>query len=176
MCLPSRNTGAEDAGIPMWAELTHCLPPSRRALMNILMALAPSSDLRGLLLPEHYRQPARRPAGQPRLPLDISQLLSRRARSKFRKGRVCSPGIEGKLLSRAWRSPLRRRGPLRRSRTDRSSTRRSILPMTSASLKTARTVIYPWMLATISDLLEQYSFEVPPDQKLTVSYYRNKRL
>ena len=42
--------------------------------------------------------------------------------------------------------------------------------------KNGGTVIHPWMLATISDLLEQYSFQVNPGEKLTVSYYRNKRM
>jgi len=32
------------------------------------------------------------------------------------------------------------------------------------------------MLSTVNDLLEQYSFLVPPDQKLVVAYYRNKLL
>lgn len=42
--------------------------------------------------------------------------------------------------------------------------------------KNGATIIYPWMLSTISDLLEQYSFQAPPGQSLTVSYFRNKRL
>ena len=42
--------------------------------------------------------------------------------------------------------------------------------------KNGSTVIYPWMLASISELLDQYSFKVPPDQKLTVSYFRDKRM
>ena len=42
--------------------------------------------------------------------------------------------------------------------------------------KNGGTIIHPWMLSTISDLLEQYSFQVAPDQKLTVTYFRNKRL
>ena len=42
--------------------------------------------------------------------------------------------------------------------------------------KNGSTVIYPWMLATISDLLEQYSFEAPQGERLRVSYFRNKRL
>jgi hypothetical protein len=41
--------------------------------------------------------------------------------------------------------------------------------------KNGSTVIHPWMLATTSDLLEQYSFQMPPGQKLTVSYFRSKR-
>jgi hypothetical protein len=42
--------------------------------------------------------------------------------------------------------------------------------------KNGATIIYPWMLATINDLLEQYSFQALPGQSLTVSYFRNKRL
>jgi hypothetical protein len=34
--------------------------------------------------------------------------------------------------------------------------------------------IHPWMLSTISDLLEVFSFCAMPDQKLTLSYFRNK--
>jgi hypothetical protein len=45
-----------------------------------------------------------------------------------------------------------------------------------AFTKNGGTVINPWMLATIDSLLKQYSFQVAPDQKLTVSYYRNKML
>jgi len=40
--------------------------------------------------------------------------------------------------------------------------------------KNGATSIHPWMLATVADLLDQYSCQVPPDQKLTVSYFRNK--
>ena len=40
--------------------------------------------------------------------------------------------------------------------------------------KNGDTQIHPWMLSTLSDLLEQYSFLTPPDQKLNVLYYRNK--
>jgi hypothetical protein len=42
--------------------------------------------------------------------------------------------------------------------------------------KNGATSIYPWMLATISDLMKQYSFQVPEGQKLTVAYYRQKAL
>lgn len=42
--------------------------------------------------------------------------------------------------------------------------------------KNGDTPIHPWMLATIPDLLEQYSFQVAPDEKLMVVYYRNKSL
>ena len=43
-----------------------------------------------------------------------------------------------------------------------------------AYTKNGDTPIHPWMLSTISDLIEQYSFSVRPDEKLVVSYYRNK--
>ena len=36
--------------------------------------------------------------------------------------------------------------------------------------------LMPWMLSTVNDLLEMYSFMVPPDQKLKVVYIRNKNL
>jgi hypothetical protein len=42
--------------------------------------------------------------------------------------------------------------------------------------KNGSTDISPWILATVSDLLEQYSFMAPPGQSLTVQYFRNKRL
>ena len=42
--------------------------------------------------------------------------------------------------------------------------------------KNGATVISPWMLATVSDLVEQYSFMAPPGQSLTVQYFRSKRL
>ena len=34
--------------------------------------------------------------------------------------------------------------------------------------------LHPWIIASLPDLLEKYSFQVPPDQKLNVVYYRNK--
>lgn len=40
--------------------------------------------------------------------------------------------------------------------------------------KNGDTPIHPWMLATTSNLLEQYSFQVAPEEKLSVLYYRNK--
>lgn len=40
--------------------------------------------------------------------------------------------------------------------------------------KNGDTPVHPWMLSTIEDLLEQYSFMVKPSEKLTVSYFRNK--
>lgn len=40
--------------------------------------------------------------------------------------------------------------------------------------KNGDTELHPWLISTVADLLEQYSFQVPPDQKLTTVYYRNK--
>ena len=34
--------------------------------------------------------------------------------------------------------------------------------------------LHPWMLSTVQDLLDQYSFQVPPDKALQVQYFRNK--
>lgn len=34
--------------------------------------------------------------------------------------------------------------------------------------------LHPWLISTVSNLLEHYSFIVPPEQKLTVQYFRNK--
>jgi hypothetical protein len=34
----------------------------------------------------------------------------------------------------------------------------------------------PWMLSTIADLLDQFSCRIPPDQQITVSYFRSKNL
>jgi hypothetical protein len=42
--------------------------------------------------------------------------------------------------------------------------------------KNGSTVADAWILVTISDLIERYSFQVSPGQLLLVSYYRNKRL
>ena len=42
--------------------------------------------------------------------------------------------------------------------------------------KNGATAIHPWMLATISDLLKQYSFRVTPAHRLTITYLRNKSL
>ncbi len=42
--------------------------------------------------------------------------------------------------------------------------------------KNGATFTYPWMLETMSDLLKQYSFQVEPDEKLVVSYYRHKSM
>jgi len=40
--------------------------------------------------------------------------------------------------------------------------------------KNGNTVMTPWMLSTVNDLLDQYSFQVQPSEHLTVTYYRNK--
>lgn len=40
--------------------------------------------------------------------------------------------------------------------------------------KNGDTLLHPWMLSTIADLLKQYSFHVPAGQKLIVKYFRNK--
>ncbi len=40
--------------------------------------------------------------------------------------------------------------------------------------KNGDTSLHPWMLSTVQDLIDQYSFQVPPDQALKVQYYRNK--
>ncbi len=42
--------------------------------------------------------------------------------------------------------------------------------------KNGATFTYPWMLETLSDLLKQYSFQVEPDEKLVVNYFRNKNI
>jgi hypothetical protein len=42
--------------------------------------------------------------------------------------------------------------------------------------KNGATAVHPWMLATVSDLIDHYSFELDPGQKLSISYFRNKRL
>ena len=34
--------------------------------------------------------------------------------------------------------------------------------------------LHPWIIASLPDLLEKYSFQVPPEQKLNVVYFRNK--
>lgn len=40
--------------------------------------------------------------------------------------------------------------------------------------KNGATPIHPWMLSTLPDLLRQYSFNVEPNEKLTVNYFRKK--
>jgi hypothetical protein len=42
--------------------------------------------------------------------------------------------------------------------------------------KNGATFTYPWMLETLDDLLKQYSFQVEPDEKLVVSYFRLKNM
>ena len=42
--------------------------------------------------------------------------------------------------------------------------------------KNGATFTYPWMLETLTDLLKQYSFQVEPDEKLVVSYFRHKNM
>lgn len=42
--------------------------------------------------------------------------------------------------------------------------------------KNGATFTYPWMLETLTDLLKQYSFQVEPDEKLVVSYFRLKHM
>jgi hypothetical protein len=39
--------------------------------------------------------------------------------------------------------------------------------------KNGATAAHPWMISTMPALLRRYSFEVAPDQQLTVSYFRN---
>ena len=43
-----------------------------------------------------------------------------------------------------------------------------------AYTKNGDTAMHPWMLSTVQDLIDQYSFQVPPDQALEVKFYRNK--
>jgi len=40
--------------------------------------------------------------------------------------------------------------------------------------KNGYTDLHPWMLSTISNLFSAYSVNIPPDQKLVVTYFRNK--
>jgi hypothetical protein len=42
--------------------------------------------------------------------------------------------------------------------------------------KNGSSVLSPWMLAKIPDLLEQYSFMAPEGEAVTVRYFRSKRL
>jgi hypothetical protein len=42
--------------------------------------------------------------------------------------------------------------------------------------KNGSSVIQPWTLSTLSDLFQEYSILIPPNQSLTVSYFRNKRM
>jgi len=40
--------------------------------------------------------------------------------------------------------------------------------------KNGDTSLHPWMFSTVQDLIDQYSFMVPPDKQLDVQYFRNK--
>jgi hypothetical protein len=40
--------------------------------------------------------------------------------------------------------------------------------------KNGDTSLHPWMLSTVQDLIDQYSFQVAPDKALDVKYFRNK--
>ena len=40
--------------------------------------------------------------------------------------------------------------------------------------KNGETPIHPWIFSTLKEVVEHYSHAVPPGQKLTVNYYRNK--
>lgn len=40
--------------------------------------------------------------------------------------------------------------------------------------KNGDTQMHPWLIGTIPDLLDQYSFQVPPNHKLNVVFFRNK--
>jgi hypothetical protein len=40
--------------------------------------------------------------------------------------------------------------------------------------KNGETVSSPWMPSTLNDMVDRYSFLAPPDQKLTVNFFRNK--
>lgn len=40
--------------------------------------------------------------------------------------------------------------------------------------KNGDTSLHPWMLSTVQDLIDQYSFQVPPDKALEVKFFRNK--
>ena len=42
--------------------------------------------------------------------------------------------------------------------------------------KNGSNVYHPWMLATMADLIDQYSIALPANERLTVAYFRNKRL
>lgn len=42
--------------------------------------------------------------------------------------------------------------------------------------KNGATVVSPWMLSTLPDMLKRYSFQVSPDQRLTVTYLRKVTL
>ena len=40
--------------------------------------------------------------------------------------------------------------------------------------KNGSTLMHPWMLSTTSDIVQQFAFQLDPDQKLTIKYFRNK--
>lgn len=40
--------------------------------------------------------------------------------------------------------------------------------------KNGPTSLHPWMLSTVQDLIDQYSFQIPPDKALDVKFFRNK--
>jgi hypothetical protein len=40
--------------------------------------------------------------------------------------------------------------------------------------KNGGTSLHPWMLSTVEDLVDQYSFQVPPNAALQVKYFRSK--
>src|SRR5262249_12571189 len=40
--------------------------------------------------------------------------------------------------------------------------------------KNGESPVTPWMFSTIADLIDRYSFQVAPNEHLTVEYYRNK--
>jgi hypothetical protein len=42
--------------------------------------------------------------------------------------------------------------------------------------KNGSTTAHPWMLSTITELREQYSYGLNPGQSLQLTYYRSKRL
>jgi len=42
--------------------------------------------------------------------------------------------------------------------------------------KNGDTQMHPWMFSTVQNLIDQYSFQVPPDRQLEVKYFRNKLL
>ena len=40
--------------------------------------------------------------------------------------------------------------------------------------KNGDTDLHPWLICTLADLLDQYAFQVPPEQQLNVVFFRNK--
>lgn len=42
--------------------------------------------------------------------------------------------------------------------------------------KNGSTLVHPWMLSTTSDILEQFSCQIAPNEKLSVRYFRNKTM